>query len=135
MFIENEKLRNIFIGIMLFGLIIFILGIVMSFKVIYWDVRSKESTSAVITDIGQGYTTFNYKVNGRTYIKKASVNSSTYYVGKKIKVYYKPSRPQKVSIASLRYLILMMPGIGIIFLGISGMGLLYYFFKYIRPKM
>jgi len=135
MFIENEKFRNIFIGIMLFGLFVFIVGLAFSFKVIYWDVRGKESTKATITSINNNSTTCEYIVNGKKYAKKYFVNSSTYYVGKKIKIYYNPIRPQKSSIALMRYFILIVPFIGILILGISGIGLIIYYMKYIRPKM
>ena len=110
--IEKEKLVKIFLII---GLCILIIGLLISVKMIFLDRINKESTYGTITDISSNSTTVQYVVSQRKYRKTYSVYSSTYSVGKKIKIYYDKVRPNDSFIARMRYLILIVPGLGLIF--------------------
>jgi hypothetical protein len=127
---EQKKLRNVFIALMLVGLFIFLVGSVISVKFIILDRLHKEKTYATITDISNNSTKVTYEVKGKIYNKRYSVYNSSYYEGKKVKIYYDKLNPGKSFIMSMRYLTLIVPGIGFIFLGISGIGLLYIYYKY-----
>ena len=126
---ENSKLRNIFIGGAILGLLIFVIGLALSFKIIYIDIKDKKSSYGIITNINHSTTRIAYNVNNKQYEKVFNFTSSTYYVGKKVKVYYDPIHVGDVKIASMRYLILIMPGFGILFTGIAGVGLIYVYIK------
>ena len=127
---ESKNIRNIFIAVMLTGLFIFLIGVTLSVKFLVLDRHGKESTYAIITNITRNSTSVRYTVNDRTYNKTYSVYSSSYYKGKKVKVYYNKSYPRKSYIASIRYVILVVPGIGILTMGISCIGFIYIFMKY-----
>lgn len=121
-----------FLVLMIIGVLIFIVGVAISINYIFIYPKNKGKVEAVITDISHDTTTVNYEVNGRIYKKVYSVYSSNYYVGKKVNVLYNKAHPQKSMISSFRYLSLIGPGIGIVFLGVSGIGLLFIYQKYYR---
>ena len=125
---NEKKVLWFLVGLMLTSLLVFILGVVLSVYFIFIVPKSKGSVYGYITDINRTGTTASYIVEGVTYTKTYSVHSSNYYVGKKIKILYNRVKPIKSSIGSFRYLWLIMPGISIIFLGVSGI-LLFVFYK------
>lgn len=130
---DNAKtVRTIFTVLMCISLFIFLLGLVLSIKFIFIDVIHKESTYGIIKDISNNSTLVEYKANNTTYEKRFSVYNSTYFIGKRIKIYYDKISPRKSLIASMRYMILILPGIAFIFLGVSGVGLIYVYMKYYR---
>ena len=121
---ENDKFKLILGIIAAFGLLVLVIGIILSVKVIFLDVKNKEVTYGTITSMYDGTTVVEYKAGDGTYTKRFSAYSSNYYVGKKLKLYYKKGNERNASLAGLRYLILIMPGFGIIITGISGIVLL-----------
>ena len=129
MLFDNDKLKKIFIVFSCVGLLLFLIGAIISVKTIFFDVKGKETTYAEVIDLGEDYTVAKYKVNGKEYERRYSAYSSTYYKGKKIKIYYDKNHPQKSFIANLRYLVLIAPGMGILFTGVGGIGLLVCYFK------
>ena len=115
-------------GFMITSFIIFIIGVALSTYYIFVYPRSRGSVYGTITEINNKGTTIQYRVNDAPYIKTYSVHSSNYFVGKDVKILYNKARPYRSSIANFRYLWLIAPGIGIIFLGVSGI-LLFVFYK------
>ncbi len=111
------------------GLFVFIIGLIFSVKTIFLDVRGKESTYAEIISLDGESTTVRYIAGGREYTKRFNAYSSTYYVGKEIKIFYSKAHPQKSFIANIRYLILIAPGMGLIITGVGGIGLFVSYMK------
>ena len=123
---QSKKLKVLSI-ILLSSFIIFLIGVAVSIYFIFILPMNKGKTDATITKITNNSTTVIY--NGRRYEKRYSVYSSSYYVGKKIKIYYNKQKPFDSSIANMRFISLVGPGIGIIFLGISGLFCLVFYKK------
>ena len=130
MFDSNVKgvVRVISIA-MVISFIIFIIGASLASYYIFIDPISKGKVTATIVEIDDK-TKVTYNVDGREYEKTYNVYSSTYYVGKKIKVYYEKYNPHRSKIANMRYLWLIAPGIGVLLLGITGVALLIVYMKY-----
>ena len=130
---EVKKEMLPYIICMIIGLIMFLVGIALSIHYIFIYPQNKGQTTGYITEyIPEESTSVVYEVNGKEYLKKYTVYSSNYYVGKEVKVLYNKTRPQDSMIASFRYLYLILVGIGIVFLGVSGIGLLIIYKKYCR---
>ena len=117
---DSSRELKFLAAFLLISVFIFIAGLIISIYFIFINPMNKEKTTATITNITNNTTTVKYEVNGRLYEKRYSSYSSTYYVGKKIKIYYNKRKPIDSSIASFRFLSLIAPGIGIIFIGVSG---------------
>lgn len=65
-----------------------------------------------------------YFVEGKEYKSKLNGFSSSFYEGKEINIYYDKDNPNKISAKSLDLLVLIFPGIGMIFLIIGTTGIL-----------
>lgn len=117
---ENRVPKILFGSFLMIGFILFVSGIIVSIKVL--SHKGQIKTYGTITSISRGVTTVSYEVNGRTRESAISGYSSSYYVGKKIKIYYNKLKPGKISAAGLSYLILIMPGIGMVFMLIGTIG-------------
>ena len=126
---ELKKVRNVFTIFAVLGFIFFVVGIILSVKFIIIDVKDKDKTYAQIIDISNRSILVKYEVNHKEYKKVFSVYSSNYYVGKKIKIYYDKRMPTKANISSFRYMSLIGPAMGIIFMGIGGVGYIYLYTK------
>lgn len=126
---EQSKELKVLSIILLSSFIIFLIGVAVSICFIFLLPMNKGKTDATITKITNNSTTVIYNVNGRRYEKRYSVYSSSYYVGKKIKIYYNKQKPFDSSIANMRFISLVAPGIGIILLGISGVLCLVFYKK------
>lgn len=129
---QTKNLRNIAIGVMFLGIILFLVGIVLSIKMLYIDKKNSKSVEGTVIAITDNSTYVEYKVNGRIYKKNYHVKSSNYYVGKKVKIYYKSFKPQDSFISGIRYLILIVPFVGLIIMGVSGIIFMYIYMKYYK---
>ena len=132
---ESKTERNVFIALMCAGLLILIIGAALSVKMLILDKMNKESTTATITGITNNSTSVEYTVKNKIYRRTYTVYNSSYRVGNKVKIYYNKVMPTKSYIASMQYLILIVPGIGILFLGISGIGFMHIYVKYYKKYM
>lgn len=126
---EVDKVQKVSIIISIVGLVIFFIGVFISIKFIFLDVYRKEKTYAIITNMPEGKIDIEYEVNDRVYKKRLNMTSSTYYMGKKIKIYYDKNNPRKIVVASARYLSLIAPFVGILITGSGGIGLIYVYLK------
>ena len=112
------------------GLCVFIGGVVACFYV--FDYSDKIETTAIITSIktyGSGddktHKVFvSYEVDGVEYESRLNGYSSSYYEGKRIKIYYDKEDPSKIGSKSLNFLYLMFPAFGLIFGGLGAGGLI-----------
>lgn len=64
-----------------------------------------------------------YEADGTEYETELDGYSSSYYEGKEIEIYYDNDNPYDVGVKSFDYLLLIFPGMGLIFLLIGGIGL------------
>lgn len=110
---KDTLLEKIFI---ILGLTVFILGLILSFKVFFLDTYNCESTYGIITSLSDNSTTVMYEANNRIYKKKYSAYSSSYDIGEEIKIYYNKVNPNDSFISGMRYLVLTVPFIGFFFL-------------------
>ena len=129
---EGQLIRNIFIIVMLVGFVVLLITSILAIKFIVVDPKDKGRVNGVITNITNKTTTVEYTVNNRCYKRTFNLYVSNYYEGKKVKLLYNKTKPNDVSIASLRYLFLIGPAIGIVILGVSGVGLIYVYIKYYK---
>lgn len=129
---ESKITRNVFMVIMLVGLVVFLLGVALSVKMLYFDKVNKGHTNGVITNITNSSTTVEYVVNNKVYKRTYTVYSSTYKIGKKIKIYYSKVNPSKSFISNMHLLILIVPALGIVLMGVSGIGFMYIYMKYYK---
>ena len=132
---DSKTIRNVFIIIMIVGLVVFLIGAALSVKMLIVDRMNKETTTATITKITNNSTSVEYSVKNRIYRRTYSVYNSSYREGKEVKIYYSKSNPSKSFIAAMQYLILIVPGMGIILMGISGIGFMYIYMKYYKKYM
>ena len=126
---EGKTSKNVFLVLLVVGLVLLIIGIAFSLKMLIFDKAGKNTTYATITELKDSSTTVKYTVNNKTYIKRYNSYSSSFYIGKKIKIYYNKVNPYKSYIANLQYLILILPGIGLLLFSASGIGLLHTYYK------
>lgn len=130
--IEGNKTLKYMVIFLITSFIIFLVGLGIAIYFIFISPINKGKTYGKILYLESNRTAVSYKVNGRTYEKWYNAYNSTYYVGKKIKIYYNKYKPYNSSIASMRYLSLVAPGIGIIMLGVSGIICFSYYRKYVN---
>ena len=131
--IEKSDLTCLLV-LLVVGLLLLIIGIAFSLKMLIFDKAGKNTTYATITELKDSSTTVKYTVNNKAYIKRYNSYSSSFYIGKKIKIYYNKVNPYKSYIANLQYLILILPGIGLLFFSASGIGLLHTYYKYYKSN-
>lgn len=131
-FMKESKVENlIWIIIAGMGEIIVIIGLVVCVNT--FNYSNKVDTIGIITEISSyGSTKRNrshevyvsYTVEGKEYESILNSYSSGFYEGKEIEMYYDKDNPSKIGVKSLDLLILIFPGIGLIFLIIGGTGIL-----------
>lgn len=102
------------------GLVVVVIGLVLFFNICNY--KNKVDTVGIITDTGEG-TTVAYNVDGKEYESKMSGYSTDFKVGDEIEIYYDKNDVSKIGSKSLDLLLLIMPGIGSIFLLIGVIGL------------
>ena len=124
---KESKLDNLVWMIFLIaGLIFAIIGIVICVNMLY--TQGKVKTIGVIEEAysreHSSYTLVSFEVNGEKITARVNGYSSGFYKGKEIEIYYNEQNPNEISIPSLDLLFLIFPGIGVLFAGIGGTGLL-----------
>ena len=128
---ENKTENLLWIIFTIIGGIFVVIGLIIVGNVFNYE--NKESTVGIITEIStyrgnnddRNYRVYvSYNVDGRTYESELNGNSSSFYEGKKINIYYDKNNPNKIGMKSLDFIFLMFPGFGLIFLSIGGTGLL-----------
>lgn len=127
---KRDNVRGIFIFVMILGIIITAVGVILSFKSIYFDIRDKKTIKAEVLSQSKMNINVRYEVNNKLYKNKLFVFNKKFIIGEKIKVYYNPNNPYKALVASTRYYSLFIPVIGLIIQGISGIGFIYIYMKY-----
>lgn len=132
---SNETFVSIFFAFL--GSIFFALGIFLSMST--FTEKGKIETTGVITRIesypdSDGDTQYDvfvsYNVSGKNYVSELNSYSSSFHEGKEIKIYYLENNPSKIGSPSMDLLVLLVPGIGLIFILI---GLSFQFVK-LRKK-
>ena len=126
---KENKLENLIWIIFISVGIIFLLISIIILKNIF-NYTNKIDTIGTITKITTYNTGHNsnyeiyvsYNVEGENYESELNSYSSSFYEGKKIKIYYDKNNPHKIGMKSLDLLFLLFPGIGSILLiiGITG---------------
>ena len=129
---ESNKELKVLATLLAASFIIFLIGVAISIYFIFLSPMNKEKTYGTITNITNSTTTIKYSAEGRIYNKRFNAYSSSYYVGKKVKLYYNKQKPFNSSISSFRFLSLIGPGIGIIFMGVTGILCLVFYKKNIN---
>lgn len=129
---REEKKENLiwilFTGI---GMLFVLIGTIVCIRI--FDYSDKIDTTGVITDISsytdrdgdRNYEVYvSYDVNGKPYESRLNGYSTGYYEGKEIEIYYDREHPDRIGAKSLNYLLLIFPGIGLVFLIIGVIGLI-----------
>lgn len=125
---KTENLIWIIFGTI--GAIFLVVGIFICFPML--NKKDKIETTAVITKMstyryGKGNTRYHvqvsYKVDGEEYESNLNGYSSSFYEGKEIEIYYDKNNPTQIGSKSLDLIMLIFPGIGIIFILIGGIGI------------
>lgn len=130
----DRKINAIYIFLLFAGLLFIIFTINPSIKVL--DNKNKIYTTGIITKIKEDYsgdsheTYVTYEVNGRSYTSIIRAYSSTFYVGKEIKIYYQKDNPNEIGVKSLDLLILLFPFMGSMFAIFGGVNI----YKVIKEK-
>ena len=124
----NEFLILLIFGLswLVSGLIMFVVGILICIET--FDYSDKIETTGVISQIipytdsdgDKSYHVYiKYYVNGDEYNSEFGGYSSSYYVGKEIKIYYDKNNVDEIGDKSLDLLFLMFPGFGLSFMGVG----------------
>lgn len=114
------------------GIVFIIIGI--GVLIMPFTIKNKVETTGVISSINYKYdetsrkedmpdVRVSYIVDGQEYETALSYYSSTFYEGKQLKIYYDKNNPQKIyakAESSLAYIFL---GLGAVFAGIGGSGI------------
>lgn len=123
----------IFSGI---GAVLLIVGAIVCIHVFNYD--NKVDTTGVITEISvqrdlgrersknkeRHYKVYvAYEVDGTAYESRLGSYSPNYYEGQEIAIYYDRDDPQRIGIKGLNGLFLILPGIGLLFFCMGGIGL------------
>ena len=128
---ENKIENIIWIIFSSIGALLIIVGLAIFVNTINYE--NKVDTVGTITKI-LAYTNSDHKlkhevyvsydVDGDEYESRLSGYSSSFKKGKKIDIYYDKDNPSEIGVKSLDLLILIFPGIGLIFLIVGGIGLI-----------
>ena len=127
---ENKTEKIVFLLFLVIGLLFLVIGTVICIKA--FDYSDKIETIGTISQIvpradSDGNTNYNvyvkYQVSGEEYTAKLNGYSSTYRVGKEIKIYYDKNNINSIGVKSLDYIMLVFPGLGLIFACIGGTSL------------
>lgn len=124
---ENQSEKRIYITFIIVGFVLLIFGIILSS--IVFSKKGKVETIGIISRIVRSYgnddsTEYNvfvtYEVEGKVYESKLDAYASSFYEGKEIPIYYMENNVQQIGSLSFNALILIFPGVGLIFF-ISGL--------------
>ena len=129
---KESKFENLMWTVFtIMGLIFVAIGSIMAGTVLNY--KNKVDTTGTIAEI-LTYTDsdenkehevyVSYTVNGQEYKSRLNSYSSSFYEGKKIEIYYDRDNPNKIGVKSLDLLVLILPGIGMIFLIIGATGII-----------
>ena len=125
---KYENLTWIIFAIM--GAIFVIIGLIACKNV--YNYENKVDTVGTIAEISAYLNSDNekkykvyvsYNVEGEKYESILNGYSDSFYEGKEIKIYYDKDDPSKIGMKSMDLLILIFPGIGLIFFIIGGTGI------------
>ncbi len=127
---KNNVENLIWILFAIIGGIFVISGLILSRSILNYD--NKIDTVGTITKISSYYgddsrnreVYVSYVVDKERYEARLNSYSSSFYEGKEIDIYYDKDDPSKIGVKSLDLLILILPGIGLIFLSIGGGGII-----------
>ena len=128
---SGNKVENLaWIIFTIVGTVFVAIGIILFGSV--FDYTNKIETTGIITRISLSGSSENdsnkvyvsYVAEGNEYESTLNGYSSSFYEGKEIEIYYDKDNPNKIGMKSLDLLILIVPGIGLIFLIIGGTGIL-----------
>ncbi len=115
----------LFFGI---GMVLILIGAMIGFHV--FDYSDKVETTATIVKIDYGnnsdsgtYTYVEYEVSGKTYVAPLNGQSTSWRVGKEIDIYYDKYDVYDIGQKSIDYIVLIVPGLGLIFALIGGIAL------------
>ena len=108
----------------LIWIIFFIVGMTFSLVALFFgysmfNIENKTQGVAIITKMDNDEVYVTYEVDGKEYNNKLNMRSSSFYVGKEIKIYYNQENPNIVVCDDLKILIYIFLGIGLVFLLIS----------------
>lgn len=128
---ENKVENLIWIIFATIGALCVVIGItIFTSRCNYTD---KIDTTGIITEIWSSRDSNNdrnhkvyvsYVADGEEYESALNGYSSNFYEGKEIEIYYDKNNPTKIGMKSLDLLVLIFPGIGLIFLIVGGTGIL-----------
>lgn len=127
---DNKKETLMWTIFAIIGAIFVTVGLILIGSV--FNSANKVETTGIITRISLSRSSENesykvyvsYVVKGDEYESILNGYSSSFYEGKEVEIYYDKDNPNKIGMKSLDLLILIVPGIGLIFLIIGGTGIL-----------
>ncbi len=127
---DNKKETLMWTIFAIIGAIFVAVGLILFESV--FNSANKVETTGIITRISlsgssenESYKVYvSYVVKGDEYESILNGYSSSFYEGKEVEIYYDKDNPNKIGMKSLDLLILIVPGIGLIFLIIGGTGIL-----------
>ncbi len=127
---DNKKETLMWTIFAIIGAIFVAVGLILFESV--FNSANKVETTGIITRISlsgssenESYKVYvSYVVKGDEYESILNGYSSSFYEGKEVEIYYDKDNPNKIGMKSLNLLILIVPGIGLIFLIIGGTGIL-----------
>ena len=127
---DNKKETLMWTIFAIIGAIFVTVGLILIGSV--FNSANKVETTGIITRISLSRSSENesykvyvsYVVKGDEYESILNGYSSSFYEGKEVEIYYDKDNPNKIGMKSLDLLILIVPGIGSIFLIIGGTGIL-----------
>lgn len=112
------------------GALFFIIG--MTLTVQMCNYQNKGEAVGVITEVNEyrdtdgnihGTIWVSYTADGCEYKAKLNAYSSDFYEGREVKIYYDKDNPTVIGMKSLDLLVLIFPGLGLIFLLIGATGI------------
>ena len=127
---ENKTEKIVFLLFLTIGLLFLIIGTVICIKTFNYSdkIETIGIISRMIPYTDNDDTNYNvyvrYRVDGEYYDSKLTGYSSSYKVGKKIKIYYHKDNVYKIGVKSLDILMLLFPGLGLIFVCVGGIPLI-----------
>ena len=128
------QIRIVFLIFAIFGLIFSVVGTIICAKVFKYE--NIVETTAVITDFEEykeysggkmrthHKTHLTYEAEGISYTNVSEMYSSSWEVGEEIEIYYDIDDPQRIGSKSTDPALLVIPGLGILFLSVGVIALL-----------
>lgn len=126
----NKTEKLVWLIFTVIGAIFLIVGMIICLPML--NRENKIETTGVITGIstyryGKGNSTYHilvsYKVNGEEYESNLKGYSSDFYEGKEIEIYYDKNNPAQIGSNTLDLIMLIFPGIGLVFILVGGIGI------------